>query len=262
MRDAPPFFYVLFPVKNDKYLCCITLKHKKMIELKDQMTVVILHKNHHLRTNQLIYLLRSLDNIIGVNFKPVVIGDKVPENLTVDNIVTTQEHPALAISEAIKNNPDLFNQDLIIMSDDMLIINKCMISTILLPKYNEFEQGKSSHTPFYARTEMFTGIAPENIKSCPVLETMTQKMLSIPDAMLTPVDFRVPPFLGNFVSASPDMERVKERAGNRFFFHISDDSFPALEPFLAKRFPTLGEYETDAKEMDDKKPAKQDQGGD
>jgi hypothetical protein len=214
-----------------------------MIELKEPITVIVLHQNHHRRAEQLIYALRSLDNIKGAELKPVIVGDKV-DGLSIDNVVTKQEHPALAIAEACKKLKST-TQDLIIMSDDMCIVNKCMVSTILVPKYNAVEENRPTHTPFYARKEIFMADDfKEMLNATQVTEIIVRRALKIPSHFCVPVDFSQAPFLANFVSDSPNIKNVRDRLSNRYFFHISDASFPAIEPIYAELFPTPCEYES------------------
>jgi hypothetical protein len=226
-----------------------------MIELKDEITAVILHKNHDLRAEQLKYLLRSLPNINGAVISPVVVGDKVPERLFVKNVVVDEQNAFDAIKAAIAENPDAFKQDLIIFSDDMVVVNNCLISTVLIPLFNIIEKDKSSHAPFYARREIFTNtdnindlLSDPNVSE--PLEAIVNKALGIPESLLFPADFSKGPLMVNFLSVSPSESAVREYLKSRYFFHISDASFPAMKKYLDKILSEPSDYEKEDEKSD------------
>jgi len=218
-------------------------------------TVIILHKDHDRRSESLNYLLRSLANIEG-SFDVVIIGDapkKKYANLTV--IESDAETPFMAVATAVKQNPDAFNQDLIIMSDDMIIANPCPTSVLIIPKRNAHneERGEASHCPFFAEKRIFSEIdsipdIPE-MKELP-LERLINKFLSIDDKLCFPVHYLVGPLLGSFVSKDPEPARVFELFNERYFVHIRDLSFPALRPMLINKFPEPSKYEGTEEDAD------------
>lgn len=218
-------------------------------------TVVILHKDHDRRSESLNYLLRSLSNIEG-SFDVVIVGDapkKQYNNLTV--IESQAETPFDAIAAAVKQNPDAFNQDLIIMSDDMIIANPCPTSVLIIPKRNAHneERGDASHCPFFADKRIFTESdsmpnIPE-MKEWP-LERLINKFLSIEDDFCFPVHYLAGPLLGSFVSKDPQLASVIKLFKERYFVHIRDLSFEALRPMLIKEFPNPSKYEGAAEETE------------
>lgn len=217
-------------------------------------TVVILHKDHDRRSESLTYLLRSLANIEG-NFDVVIIGDVPNARYTNLTIIESQaEKPFDAIATAVKQNPDAFNQDLIIMSDDMIIANPCPTSVLIIPKRNAHNEERScaSHCPFFADKRIFAEAdrMPDisEMKEWP-LERQINKFLSIEDEFCFPVHYLVAPLLGSFVSKDPQADTVIKLFKERYFIHIRDLSFKALRPMLIKVFPNPSKYEGIADEQ-------------
>lgn len=209
---------------------------------KLKFTVVILHKDHDKRSEQLRYLICSLSNIECADCTTVIVGDEPKIETGVRCFPSKAENPFDAISELFKEDEEL-PEDVLIFSDDMIIANKCPIQVLMIPRFNSIELGKSSHCPIYAKKDMFTELSVPD-KSI-ALESIINKAFGIPMNLRFPVNYKVGPLMGNFVSENPDISVVKELFHERYFIHISDKSYPALIDVLKERFGETKEQSTD-----------------
>lgn len=215
-------------------------------------TILILHKSHDRREEQLAFLLKSLKNIMCPSYNVVVAGD-IPtgkaEGIDCLQVVAanTKEAIRAAILAAEKEDVTI-SENIIVMSDDMIIANKCSIAQLAMPKRNAKEPSASSHCPFFTSKGIFEDMEDNESdgvdRTGMTAEAYANHFLGIEPKFCFDVDWKHGPLMGNFVSETPRPDVIAELISSRYFLHIKDAAFPALRPYLEKMFPDTADTVT------------------